>query len=183
MQHPKTEGGNYVYSISMPYIPINPAEHYYHYGLIRQQPLSYKTLQEALNLIKLAVAGEREDEVFYDYLISVAPSREEKEIIESIRNDERKHNQMFRKMYQDLTGQTIMAPTDVEFRKPKSFIDGIRRALFGELSAVERYRDIRAGLPERYYRDMVFEILTDELKHASKYNYILNLDLRRMIEK
>ncbi|MEI7024123.1 ferritin-like domain-containing protein [Paenibacillus sp. y28] len=144
--------------------------------------MSYKSLEEALELIKKAVSGEREDELFYDYLISVAPSEEEKEIIRGIRDDERKHNQMFRSIYQHYTGQTITAPAHVEFQKPKSYMDGIRRAFFGELSAVERYRNIRAGLPDRYYRDMVFEILTDEIKHASKYNYLMNLDVRRMVE-
>lgn len=164
----------------MPGITAN--QHYY-YGQMLQQTVSYKSLQEALSLIKQAVSGEREDELFYDYLISVAPSREEKEIIQSIRDDERKHNQMFRSMYQAFTGQPVMVQEEVEFEKPKSYIDGVRRALFGELAAVERYRDIRAGLPIRYYRDMVFEILTDEQKHADKYNYILNLDLRRNIGK
>ena len=41
---------------------------------------------------------------------------------------------------------------------------------------MEKYRIIRAGIPGKYYRDMVFEILTDELKHADKYNYILNIN-------
>lgn len=155
----------------------------YYYGHTRHEPQSYKSLQDALSLIKQAVSGEREDELFYDYLLSVAPSEEEKEIIQSIRDDERKHNQMFHRIYHDLTGQTITVPTVVEFEKPTTYMEGIRRALFGELGAVERYRDIRAGMPNRFYRDMVFEIITDELKHATKYNYILNLDLRRMMEK
>ncbi|MBW7477532.1 ferritin-like domain-containing protein [Paenibacillus oenotherae] len=155
----------------------------YYYGYSRQGTMTYKSLEEALRLIRQSVEGEREDELFYDYLISVAPSQEEKDIITSIRNDERKHNRMFRSIYQGLTGQTIPAPDQVEFEKPKTYIDGIRKALFGELSAVERYRDIRAGLQSRYYRDMVFEILTDELKHATKYNYILDLDTRRLIGK
>jgi rubrerythrin len=141
----------------------------------------YKSFQDALNLIKQSAQGEREDELFYDYLISVAPSQEEKEIIASIRNDERKHNKMFKQMYRDLTGQDIPPVPEEGFEKPKSYTDGVKKALFGELAAVERYRDIRAGLPTRYYRDMVFEILTDELKHANKYNYILNLDLSKKV--
>ncbi|MMZ68336.1 hypothetical protein D1872_310140 [compost metagenome] len=68
------------------------------------------------------------------------------------------------------------------FEKPASYIDGVRKALFGELAAVERYRDIRAGLPDRYYRDMLFEIITDEIKHATKYNYLLTLDTRRALQ-
>lgn len=139
-------------------------------------PTSYKTLDQALMLIYNAVQGEKEDELFYNYLIGIAPTQEEKNIIMSIRDDEKKHNQMFRKIYQNFTGQQIPQPREVNFVKPNSYIEGIKEALFGELGAVERYRDIRAGLPTQYYRDAVFEILTDELKHATKYNYILNLN-------
>ncbi|MEG0775108.1 ferritin-like domain-containing protein, partial [Clostridium sp.] len=142
-------------------------------------PKSYKTLDEALKLAKQAVQGEREDELFYDYLICIAPSKEEKDIIKSIRDDERKHNKMFRAMYKYYTGEDIRTSKDEGFDKPCSYIDGIKKALFGELSAMERYRIIRAGLPDRYFRDMAFEILTDEMKHATKYNYILNLNLER----
>lgn len=142
---------------------------------------SYKSLDEALKLIEQAIKGEREDELFYDYLIAEAPSQEDKEIIVSIRDDEIKHNRMFRTIYEAFTGKSVQSPTEVQFQKPSSYTEGVKKALLGELKAVENYRNIRAGLPNRYYRDMVFEILTDELKHASKYNLILNLDLRRKV--
>jgi rubrerythrin len=130
---------------------------------------------KALELVKGAVQGEREDELFYDYLISEAPTNEEKEIIRTIRDDERKHRKMFKFLYKFYTGKDIEASEEAEdFEKPESYIDGIKKALFGELAAMERYREIRKGLPNRYHRDMVFEILTDEIKHAIKYNYILN---------
>lgn len=141
---------------------------------------SYKTLEEALELVKKAVQGEREDELFYNYLISVAPTKEEEKIISDIRDDEKKHNEMFREIYAFYTGVEIPRPTNISFKEPESYIAGIKKAFFGELEAMERYRIIRAGLPSRYHRDMVFEILTDELKHADKYNYILNLNLENM---
>lgn len=138
--------------------------------------IMYKTLDEALILIKQAIMDEKEDELFYDYLISVAPTDEEKEIIKTIRDDEKKHNKMFKEIYKYFTGEDVKIKEDVDFEKPDSYIDGIKKALFGELGAVERYRNIRAGIPNRYYKDMVFEILTDEQKHADKYNYILNIN-------
>ncbi len=138
---------------------------------------TYKTLDEALELITQAVRGEREDELFYEYLISVAPTQEEKEIIADIRDDEMKHNRMFREIYEYYTGFELARADRQEFTEPASYLEGIKRALFGELAAMERYRIIYAGLPSRYYRDMVLEIMTDELKHADKYNYILNLNL------
>ncbi|WP_138206972.1 ferritin family protein [Haloimpatiens lingqiaonensis] len=133
-------------------------------------------LNTSLELIKQAVQDEKEDAEFYEYLIKKAPTKEEKEIIESIRNDELKHNKMFREIYIGITGMNIPASEDTKFKKPKSYIEGIKKALFGELSAVEKYREIKIGLPSRCSRDMLFEIITDEIKHSIKYNYILYLN-------
>ncbi|MBS5307030.1 MULTISPECIES: ferritin-like domain-containing protein [Clostridium] len=133
-------------------------------------------LSLALDEIRKAVQGEREDELFYDYLISLAPTKDEKEIIESIRNDERKHNQLFRKIYKDFTGNEINTMNEENLKKPLSFIDGIRTALFGELKAVDKYKSIRRALPIGAYKDMLFDIIMDELKHASKYNYLFSLN-------
>lgn len=135
-------------------------------------------LGDALNLIRESVGSEREDELFYDYLISVAPTQDEKDIIASIRNDERHHNQMFRSIYRDFTGQEVQTTDGEAFVKPDDYLDGIKTALFGELKAVEKYRKIRQCLPHGPYRDMLFEIITDELKHASKYNYLFALNRR-----
>lgn len=129
-------------------------------------------LGRSLDLIKNAVAGEREDEMFYDYLISIAPSKKDKMIITSIRDDERKHNQMFRQLYCELTGVKLPPAEGEEFTPPRNYLDGIEKALFGELGAVERYRQILFGLTERHQINMITEIISDELKHASKYNFI-----------
>ena len=40
--------------------------------------------------------------MFYDILIEQAPTDKEKNIIKSIRNDERKHNQILRELYYNL---------------------------------------------------------------------------------
>lgn len=139
--------------------------------------MMYNTqLQEALERVKEAVQGEREDELFYDFLISMAPTVEEKDIITSIRDDERRHNREFRKIYKDFTGMEIPMVEDESFERPESYIDGIKKALFGELRAVERYRDIRKALGMGPQRDVLFDIITDELKHSSKYNYLFTLN-------
>ncbi|MEQ8198993.1 MAG: ferritin-like domain-containing protein [Clostridiaceae bacterium] len=132
-------------------------------------------LMSALEGVKKAVRGEREDELFYDYLISEAPDEGQKEVIASIRDDERRHNRVFRKIYKEFTGMEVTMAEEETFQRPKSYLEGIKKALFGELSAVERYRKIRKGLPMLPYRDLLFDIITDELKHASKYNYLFTV--------
>lgn len=134
-------------------------------------------VQKVLPMIKSSIEGEKEDEMFYDYLIKEAPTEEQRDIIGSIRDDERKHNKMYRKIYKDITGEDVVIKEDEKFNKPKSYIEGVEKALFGELHAVEKYRKIlREFPPYSIYRDMVFEIITDEIKHAIKYNYILYLN-------
>lgn len=136
-------------------------------------PYTYPgNLPGAIKLIQNAVNGEREDELFYDYLIKVAPNQEAKNIITGIRNDERKHNSMFRKIYTQLTGKTIPAMSDVNFEKPKSYCDGIKKALMGELNAVRNYRMILFAMQKRVHINMLTEIITDELRHAALYNYL-----------
>lgn len=130
---------------------------------------------EALQLIAESVGSEREDELFYDYLLSTAPA-EQKEIIASIRDDERKHVKMFRELYWQVTGQELPPPGEPSFERPANYCEGITRALFGELAAVERYRKILFGFEFLPYRNMITEIYTDELKHASKWNYLFALN-------
>jgi len=132
-------------------------------------------LPEALSLIVESVRDEREDELFYDYLLSVAPPNQ-REIIISIRDDERKHGRLFRQLYWEVTGKDIPDAPDTPFERPLNYCDGISRALFGELAAVERYRRILFGFEFLPYRNIITEIYTDELKHASKWNYLFTLN-------
>lgn len=142
-----------------------------------------QALQKSLALMVEAVQGEKEDRLFYEYLISVAPTQADKDVIASIRDDEIRHNIMFKKIYKDFTGKDVMDVNGEQFKKPGSYTDGIQQALFGELNAVEKYREIRKGLPDRYYRDLVFDILTDELKHADKYNFLYTENIKRNPKK
>jgi rubrerythrin len=136
-------------------------------------------MPRALDMIKEAVQGERNDELFYDELIKLAPSQEQAEMIESIRNDERGHNTMFRGIYKALTGHEITGISNEQYTEVQSYSEGLQRALQGELSAVEKYRNIWFGLPPGIYKDTVNGIILDEVKHASKYNYLLTMNMAK----
>ncbi|GIP53764.1 hypothetical protein J42TS3_27990 [Paenibacillus vini] len=150
----------------------------YYYMRSEFVPIWNTGFPQALQMIKEAVQGERNDELFYDELINLAPTKEQVAIIESIRNDERGHNKMFREMYRALTGQEITGISNEQYVKVQSYKEGLQRALMGELGAVERYRNIWFGLPVGIYKDTVYGIILDELKHAAKYNYLITLNLK-----
>jgi len=138
------------------------------------QPIWATSYIEALELMRQAVKGEKSDELFYDQLIRLAPGKEQVDIITSIRDDERSHNKMFREMLLVLTGQQMGTGSGEENApRPDTYLNGLKTALFGELSAVERYRKMWFGLAPGVYKDTVFGIILDELKHADKYNFLI----------
>ncbi|MCM3172234.1 ferritin-like domain-containing protein [Paenibacillus sp. MER 99-2] len=153
-----------------------PVHYYYRQGFT---PIWATSANEALALMKMAVQGEKSDELFYDALIKLAPNANQAMIITSIRNDERAHNQMFREMYKDLTGQDIGQESQATAEPVDSYLSGLQTAFQGELSAVERYRKIWFGLPYGIYKDTVWGIILDEQKHADKYNNLITYNLPR----
>lgn len=149
---------------------------------MRQTYPSTAQYREALILIRGSINGENADTLYYEWLLNNIPQdlgEEERaeiaKVIQEIQNDERLHNEILKSMYRQLTGEVAVSE-DEEFIPPRSFREGIIRALKGELEAVRRYRRIMAGLPDNSYRDQIFSILTDELRHSALYNYIFTIN-------
>ena len=113
--------------------------------------------------------------MFYDTIIKQAPTEKEKEIIRSIREDERKHNQILKRLYYEITGQMLPPSmlTNVE-NNNMDYKVNLEKALFGELEAVKRYRKIMGTMPSGNLYILLMSIMTDELRHASKYNFLIH---------
>ena len=145
---------------------------------MRQTYPSTAQFKEAVNLINRSVENEKTDAMFYAWLIQNIPTNIEErkradiaQTIQGIANDEKLHNEILRSMYRQLTGEEAQVSNET-FQAPNSFEEGIVQALKGEVEAVRKYRKIMAGMPDDSYRDQVFSILTDELRHGILYNYI-----------
>jgi len=133
------------------------------------------TLNQAIMLIRKSIGDEKEDEMFYETIIRQAPTDKEKNIIRSIRDDERRHNQILRKLYFEFTGQ--MLPPDQIMQEASNNNDykaNLEKALFGELEAVVKYRKILGTMPSGNPYTLIMSIMTDELRHASKYNFLIH---------
>ena len=147
---------------------------------MRQTYPSTAQFKEAINLINSSIENEQADAMFYMWLIQNIPTDLEEsqrvdiaQTIQGIANDEKLHNEILKSMYRQLTGTEAQVQTQGEaFQVPNSFEEGVVKALKGEVEAVRKYRKIMAGMPDNSYRDQVFSILTDELRHGILYNYI-----------
>lgn len=134
-------------------------------------------LNTAINMVRNSVSDEAEDAAMYEILINMAPTEEAKEIITSIRDDEKIHNGLLREIFTELTGVVLPANTETANYPKMTYIDGIKKAFMGELKAVEKYREILTYMPTKELYNKILYIMTDEMKHAMKYNYLISMYL------
>ncbi|MBD7912454.1 ferritin-like domain-containing protein [Clostridium cibarium] len=120
--------------------------------------------------------NEREDIVYYDYLIEIAPTREEKEIINSIKYNKQLHAQILRKLYRELSGVDISFQATEKLLMPQSYLDGIKAAFPREVKEVEYYKFIKDKFPFGSYRDIISQIIVDKTNNVSKLNYLVTLN-------
>ena len=132
-------------------------------------------LNSAIDKIKNSVTDEAEDALMYEHLINIAPNAEAKEIIANIRDDEKLHNTLLRDIFTKLTGAIFPQITNTANYEKTNYIDGIKKALIGELKAVEKYREILMYMPNKELYNKLFYIMSDEMKHAIKYNYLISM--------
>ena len=136
------------------------------------------TPYQAIELIRKSIGDERNDELFYDRLIEQAPTEKEKSIIQDIRDNEKKHNMILREVYYDYNSQMLqnnMNMMQENMQNNLSYTENLEKALFGELEAVNKYRKILSAMPQGKCYTLIMSIMTDELRHSAKYNYLIHM--------
>lgn len=128
-----------------------------------------KAVEGLLNSIK----NEKEDEFFYTNLIEMAPDYA-KDTISSIRDDETRHNEILRFVYSNITGEVAKNSDENVQIQEMTYAEGLEKAFFDEIAAVKKYRRIMGSMPNTKLHTLLMSIMTDELRHASLYNYLIH---------
>lgn len=128
-----------------------------------------KAVEGLLNSIK----NEKEDEFFYTNLIEMAPDYA-KDTISSIRDDETRHNEILRFVYSNITGEVAKNSDENVQIQEMTYAEGLEKAFFDEIAAVKKYRRIMGAMPNTKLHTLLMSIITDELRHASLYNYLIH---------
>ena len=122
-----------MHNYSRPY--IEPCTEY---STIVNSDFSEETFNKALDLIRESVQREKADELLYEYLISVAPTEEEKVILSSIKDDSKNHVKYFSEMYYYYTCKNLQSNDVTKFMNPISYIEGINKIIFDNLTNMEK---------------------------------------------
>lgn len=132
------------------------------------------SLNAALEQVKSSIGDEKKDELFYEQLINMAPDENSRDIISSIRDDEKKHNEILRFVYSNITGEVLESPDEKITLDEMTYIDSLEKAFLGEIAAVKKYRRIMGAMPNSKMHTLLMAIMTDEIRHASLYNYLIH---------
>ena len=132
------------------------------------------SLNTAIEQVKSSIGDEKKDELFYEQLINMAPDESSRDIISSIRDDEKKHNEILRFVYSNITGEVVESPDEIITLDEMTYIDSLEKAFLGEIAAVKKYRRIMGAMPNSKMHTLLMAIMTDEIRHASLYNYLIH---------
>lgn len=154
------------------------------YSAAMPWPLSFqdKSVQFNLNslitMVKNSITNEGKDNLEYTALAKLAPNEEQEKMIYSIRDDEMLHGKILRKIFSELTG--VMIPETMQntnnSTNTKTYMQMLDEAFKGELKAIERYREMLAYAPNKEIYSMLMYIMTDEIRHALKYEHLMLLN-------
>ena len=127
-----------------------------------------------LELLREAMKDERHDHKKYKNMMEMTDNKDIIRQINFAYEDEGKHYRMFQNIYEHLTEQEADIPVP-EVEKYNRLVDAVKSSIDDELEAVELYRHIKAMLRSKRHRDMVYEIITDEQEHATRFVYIYSM--------
>ena len=96
-------------------------------------------------------------------------------ILSNIRDDNKKHNEILRFIYSNISGEVLenLDENKVEL-KEGSYQDDLESAFLKDVLAVKKYRRIMGAMPTSRMHTLIMSILTDVLRHASLYNYLMH---------
>lgn len=151
---------------------------HFHPTSTRDSVKAFKNSNQFITELSSAINDEASAIKFYAILEGMAP-RSYRDFVTHAKNDEMTHLYMFRKLYFRLTGREPSVHADVtEF---STYKEGIEIAFRRELEAAERYRDMYLNTRVPKIRDILFKAMTDEMEHATRFNflYFLSSDLKQ----
>ncbi|WP_027701834.1 hypothetical protein [Metaclostridioides mangenotii] len=143
-------------------------------------------LQNSINLIQDTINSMEQDLLLFDWLSNripisqlqtlPSPSAEELndiiEIFDSIKNDLINNSNLLKEIYYQLTGTYAHIEQGYYFVPPRDLLTGIYSAIVKTTQYVKQLRLIMFGLPNYYYRDSLFSIISDVLNYGTLLNYV-----------
>ncbi len=129
----------------------------------------YRQNQKQINDLTRAINGEYSATVCYAKLAGMAPNAEQREQINEILNDEKKHLRQFSQIYTTLTGRQPQLQMMEECAG--TYLQGLEASLKDEQKTTDFYHDIADEATDPMIKEVFRRAAYDEQNHAVWFLY------------
>lgn len=122
--------------------------------------------QESLvDMITHAMSAQKRAVRAYELMAAAANNGKDKEMLRTIRREERRHYYFLEGIYEDLTGMSVN-PQKAAFSMPKYFPDMLKTAICDKLEVIDHFELIMSKMNCVRQKDLVTLIISDQKAHA-----------------
>lgn len=100
----------------------------------------------------------------YEYLSGIANTPREKSLIKEIIMDKERDIEIMKEVYEELGGKELQLEYEIMVDRPEKYFDALLLAYDLEELGIKLAVEIRKNMPNRYFRDRLFDIIIDEQK-------------------
>lgn len=135
------------------------------------------SLNSAIEKIRSLIEGKKGEQEYFERLLLVTPE-DEKEVVMQIKEDEKRHDEILRFIYSNLTGETLPVNTNdnqnMDIKEELDYKKEIQQNFMDKVNAIAKYRKIMGAMPNSKMHTLFMAILTDEIRHSALYNYLIH---------
>ncbi|GAB6100744.1 hypothetical protein JCM16358_26230 [Halanaerocella petrolearia] len=137
---------------------------------------SEEDLEHLLQQLYLSIESALEDAAFYKALAEIAPDQFTREMFNEFAKDEREHAYQFRRAYERLTGDTYTSEYEYEVELAEDeYEEALVRSIREDTAEYKDYKNYYLMTNNPYLRDIFFNAMHDEMYHAVRELYLLQM--------
>lgn len=120
---------------------------------------------DLLQMIYTAMQAQRRSVRVYELMAAAAGDARDKEMLRTIRREERRHYYFLEGMYEDLTGEAA-PPQKVAISMPKNFLDMLKTAICDKLEVIDHLEQVKVKTHCARHQELMMLIISDQKEHA-----------------
>ena len=121
--------------------------------------------ENLVEMVSSAMLAQRRSVRAYEIIVAAAPNQRDKELLRTIRREERRHYYFLEGIYEDLTGEQVK-PQRVAISMPKCFPDMLKTAICDKLEVIDHLELIVKEMNCVRQRELMAIIISDQKEHA-----------------
>ena len=121
--------------------------------------------ENLVEMVSSAMLAQRRSVRAYEIIVAAAPNQRDKELLRTIRREERRHYYFLEGIYEDLTGEQVK-PQRVAISMPKYFPDMLKTAICDKLEVIDHLELIVKEMNCVRQRELMAIIISDQKEHA-----------------